>query len=56
MSGLPKYSTGGTIHVIINNQVSFTTNPVDARPDDVSLLFFDCFLIFLFIISRLDTN
>lgn len=35
MSGLPKYSTGGTIHVIINNQISFTTNPVDARPDDV---------------------
>jgi 2-oxoglutarate dehydrogenase E1 component len=33
MSGLPKYSTGGTIHVIINNQISFTTNPTDARAD-----------------------
>jgi len=34
MSGLPKYTTGGTIHVIVNNQVSFTTDPIDARPTD----------------------
>jgi 2-oxoglutarate dehydrogenase E1 component len=31
MSGLDGYRTGGTIHVIVNNQVGFTTNPSDSR-------------------------
>ncbi len=31
MSELPAYRTGGTIHLVINNQVGFTTNYLEAR-------------------------
>jgi 2-oxoglutarate dehydrogenase E1 component len=40
LSELPYYRTGGTIHVIVNNQVGFTTNPKEGRftpyPTDVA--------------------
>jgi 2-oxoglutarate dehydrogenase E1 component len=31
MAGLKGYRAGGTIHVVVNNQVGFTTNYLDAR-------------------------
>ncbi|XP_058099090.1 uncharacterized protein LOC131243620 [Magnolia sinica] len=31
LSALPNYMTGGTIHIVVNNQVAFTTDPKSGR-------------------------
>jgi 2-oxoglutarate dehydrogenase E1 component len=40
MQSLPNYGTGGTIHLIVNNQIGFTTDPRFARstpyPSDIA--------------------
>ncbi|ORY33742.1 Thiamin diphosphate-binding protein [Naematelia encephala] len=40
MQNLPNYGTGGTIHLIVNNQIGFTTDPRFARstpyPSDIA--------------------
>ncbi|MBT5048320.1 MAG: 2-oxoglutarate dehydrogenase E1 component [Rhodospirillaceae bacterium] len=40
LSDVKGYRTGGTIHVVVNNQIGFTTNPMDSRsspyPSDVA--------------------
>ncbi|MBQ4874989.1 MAG: 2-oxoglutarate dehydrogenase E1 component [Rickettsiaceae bacterium H1] len=31
LNSVKNYDTGGIIHILINNQIGFTTNPIDAR-------------------------
>ncbi|PWE29253.1 2-oxoglutarate dehydrogenase E1 component [Maritimibacter sp. 55A14] len=42
LSGLKGHRTGGTIHVIVNNQIGFTTSPHNSRsspyPTDIALM------------------
>ena len=31
LAGVDDFNVGGTIHVIVNNQIGFTTNPINSR-------------------------
>ena len=43
MNKVPDFDVGGTIHVIVNNQIGFTTNPIHSRstpyPSDIGKAF-----------------
>ena len=51
---LPGFSTGGTIHLIIDNQVSFTTDPVHARSTPFCSDIFQGFHIPVIYVNALD--
>ena len=42
LSGIRGHRTGGTIHIVVNNQIGFTTAPVFSRtspyPTDIALM------------------
>ena len=42
LSGLKGHRTGGTIHIVVNNQIGFTTAPMYSRsspyPTDIALM------------------
>ena len=51
LSGLVGHKTGGTMHVVVNNQIGFTTAPHFSRsspyPTDIALMVVSAFISFL---------
>jgi 2-oxoglutarate dehydrogenase E1 component len=54
LSELKGYSVGGTVHVVVNNQVGFTTDPEDARSSQYSTDIFKMLQVPIFHVNGED--